>query len=110
MHILRNMILLKQKRFSQFLGSIEGISTKTLSIRLNEMEKEGLITREVISTKPVQIEYFLTEKGEMFEPILKLLGELSLKYQPAIIFKDRKPRDFEDVFGKNVRLSSVYDY
>jgi DNA-binding HxlR family transcriptional regulator len=26
----------------QFLGSIEGISTKTLSIRLNEMEKEGL--------------------------------------------------------------------
>ena len=46
----------------------------------------------------------------MFEPILKLLGELSLKYEPAIIFKDRKPRDFEDVFGRNVRLSSVYDY
>ena len=41
LHILRNMILLKQKRFSQFLGSIEGISTKTLSIRLNEMEKRG---------------------------------------------------------------------
>ena len=47
LHILRNMILLKQKRFSQFLGCIEGISTKTLSIRLNEMEKEGLITRAV---------------------------------------------------------------
>ena len=109
LHILRNMILLKQRRFSQFLGSIEGISTKTLSIRLNEMEKEGLITRVVISTKPVQIEY-LTEKGETFEPILKLLGELSVKYEPAIIFKDGKPRDFEDVFGRNVRLSSVYDY
>ena len=110
LHILRNMILLKQKRFSQFLGSIEGISTKTLSIRLNEMEKEGLITRAVISTKPAQIEYYLTEKGEMFEPILKLLGELSVKYEPAIIFKNGKPRDFEDVFGRNVRLSSVYDY
>jgi hypothetical protein len=60
--------------------------------------------------KPAQIEYYLTEKGEMFEPILKLLGELSLKYEPAIIFKDRKPRDFEHVFGRNVRLSSVYDY
>jgi DNA-binding HxlR family transcriptional regulator len=108
LHILRNMILLKQKRFSQFLGSIEGISTKTLSIRLNEMEKEGLITRVVISTKPVQIEYSLTEN--LVEPILKLLGELSVKYEPAIIFKDRKPRDFEDIFGRNVRLSSVYDY
>ena len=80
LHILRNMILLKQKRFSEFLGSIEGISTKTLSIRLHEMEKEGLITRVVISTKPVQIEYSLTKKGKIFEPILRLLGELSVKY------------------------------
>jgi DNA-binding HxlR family transcriptional regulator len=110
LHILRNMILLKQKRFSQFLGSIEGISTKTLSLRLHEMEKEGLIIREVIATKPVQIEYSLTEKGMMFEPILKLLGELSVKYEPAIIFKDKKPRGPEGVFGRNVRLSSVYDY
>lgn len=48
LHILRNMILLKQTRFSQFLDSIEGVSTKTLTIRLHEMEKEGLIKREVI--------------------------------------------------------------
>ena len=80
LHILRNMILLKQKRFSEFLGSIEGISTKTLSILLHEMEKEGPITRVVISTKPVQIEYSLTKKGKIFEPILRLLGELSVKY------------------------------
>ena len=89
---------------------MKGLGTNTLFIRLNEMEKEGLITRVVISTKLVQIEYSLTEKGETFEPILKLLGELSVKYEPAIIFKDGKPRDFEDVFGRNVRLSSVYDY
>lgn len=110
LHILRNMILLKQKRFSEFLGSIEGISTKTLSIRLHEMEKEGLITRVVISTKPVQIEYSLTKKGKMFEPILRLLGELSVKYEPKVIFKDGKPRGPEGVFGRNVRLSSVYEY
>jgi len=110
LHILRNMILLKQKRFSQFLGSIEGISTKTLSIRLHEMEKEGLITRTVISTKPVQIEYSLTNKGKMFEPILKLLGEFSVKYEPAVIFKNGKPRGPDGVFGRDVRLSSVYEY
>ena len=80
LHILRNMILLKQKRFSEFLGFIQGIRTKILSIRLHEMEKEGLITRVVISTKPVQIEYSLTKKGKMFEPILRLLGELSVMY------------------------------
>jgi DNA-binding HxlR family transcriptional regulator len=33
LHILRNMILLKQKHFKEFIDSIEGINTKTLSIR-----------------------------------------------------------------------------
>jgi DNA-binding HxlR family transcriptional regulator len=30
LHIMRNIILLKQNRFNQFLNSIEGINTKTL--------------------------------------------------------------------------------
>ena len=110
LHILRNMILLKQTQFSQFLDSIEGISTKTLSVRLYEMEKEGLIKRVVISTKPAQTEYSVTEKGKALEPVLELLGDFSMRYEPMVIFKDAKPRGFEGVFGSNVRLSSVYDY
>jgi DNA-binding HxlR family transcriptional regulator len=70
LHILRNMILLKQTRFSQFLDSIEGISTKTLSIRLHEMEKGGLIKKKIISMMPVQTEYYVTEKGKMLEHVL----------------------------------------
>jgi hypothetical protein len=31
-------------------------------------------------------------------------------YEPAVIFKDGKPRGPEGVFGRNVRLSSVYEY
>lgn len=110
LHILRNMILLKQTRFSQFLDSIEGVSTKTLTIRLHEMEKEGLIKREVISTNPLQTEYLVTEKGKTLEPILELLGEFSMRYESRVIFNDAKPRDLKDVFGSNVRLSYVYDY
>jgi DNA-binding HxlR family transcriptional regulator len=74
------------------------------------MEKEGLINRVVISTKPVHTEYSITEKGKMLEPVLELLGEFSMRYEPTIIFKDGKPRDFEGVFGSNIRLSSVYAY
>jgi DNA-binding HxlR family transcriptional regulator len=110
LHILRNMILLKQTRFSQFLDSIEGISTKTLTIRLREMEKEGLIKKALISTKPVQTEYSVTKKGKTLEPVLELLGEFSMRYEAVVIFKDSKPHDFEGVYGRNVRLSSLYDY
>lgn len=103
LHILRNMMLLKQNRFNQFLESIEGINTKTLSIRLREMEEEGIIKRTVISKRPVQTEYSLTEKGKTLEPVLKLLAEFSMRYEPKIIFKDGKQRDFEGVFGNKRR-------
>jgi DNA-binding HxlR family transcriptional regulator len=38
LHRMRNIILLKQNRFNQFLNSIEGINTKTLSIRLQQLD------------------------------------------------------------------------
>ena len=108
LHILRNMTLLKQNRFNQFLQSIEGISTKTLSIRLREMEENELINREVISKRPIQVTYSLTEKGKTLEPILEVLAEFSMKYEPKTIFKDEKPKTMKRVFGTEI-LSKVYD-
>jgi DNA-binding HxlR family transcriptional regulator len=45
--ILRNMINGNQNRFNQLLNSIEESNPKTLSTRLKEMEKMGLIKRRV---------------------------------------------------------------
>ncbi|MDP9498474.1 MAG: helix-turn-helix transcriptional regulator [Thermoproteota archaeon] len=42
----------------------------TLSARLKEMEKNGLITRKVYDETPLKVEYFLTEKGLAMKPIL----------------------------------------
>jgi DNA-binding HxlR family transcriptional regulator len=67
---MRNMILLKQNRFNQFLNSIEGISTKTLSIRLQQLEEYGLVERKMIPGKPAHSEYSLTDKGKDVERIL----------------------------------------
>ncbi len=64
MHILRNILLLKQQKFNEFLRSIEGINTKTLSLRLREMVSEGLIKRKIIDERPLRVEYSLTEKGK----------------------------------------------
>lgn len=108
LHILRNMILLKQNRFNQFLQSIEGISTKTLSIRLQEMEQNDIIVREIISKRPLQVTYSLTEKGKTLEPILEILAEFSMKYQPKTIFKDEQPKTMKRVFGTEI-LSKIYD-
>lgn len=46
------------------------ISGRLLSERLKELEKEGIVHREVIPETPVRIEYSLTEKGRALEPII----------------------------------------
>ena len=97
--ILRNMIYLNQIRFNKLLNSIEGINAKTLSIRLKEMEKDGLIRRKIYNESPIRIEYEMTEKGMALEPILEQMSAFSMKYFPKEIFKNGKPRTFDEVYG-----------
>jgi len=97
--ILRNMLFSNQTRFNQFLA-IEGINPKTLSIRLKEMEKEGLIQRKVYHETPVRVEYSLTEKAKALQPILEQMAAFSMQCCSKDVFKDGKPRTFQEIFGR----------
>jgi DNA-binding HxlR family transcriptional regulator len=105
-HILRNMTMLGQTRFNQFLESVEGINPKTLAVRLKEMEKSGLISRKVYPETPIRIEYSITEKGNALRPIVEQMAAFSMKYCCDTIFKDGKPRTFREVFGKPAKILS----
>ena len=101
--ILRNMINGKQNRFNQLLNSIEQSNPKTLTTRLREMEKSGLIKRKVYYQEtPVRIEYYPTEKGLALKPILDMMAAYSMKYCSKDIFKDAKPREFKEVYGRDI--------
>jgi len=101
--ILRNMINGKENRFNQLLNSIEQGNPKTLTIRLREMEKTGLIKRKVYYHEtPVRIEYYPTEKGLALQPILDMMAAYSMQYCSKDIFKDAKPRDFKEVYGRDI--------
>lgn len=99
-HILRNMTQLSQSRFNEFLDSIEGINPKTLSARLREMEKNGIIDRSVFPGTPVKIEYTITKKGKALKPILEQMAAFSMQYCAKEVFKDGKPRTYKQVFEK----------
>ena len=101
--ILRNMINEKQNRFNQLLNSIEESNPKTLSVRLKEMEKMELIHRKVYSEEiPVRIEYIPTEKGLALQPILDMMASILHRYCSRDIFKDAKPREFKQVYGRDI--------
>ena len=101
--ILRNMINAKQTRFNQLLKSLEGANPKTLSVRLREMEKIGLIKRKVYSHEtPIRVEYCPTEKGLALQPILDMMAAYSMRYCSKDVFKDAKRREFEEVYGRRI--------
>ncbi|MDP4093275.1 MAG: helix-turn-helix domain-containing protein [Bacillota bacterium] len=60
-----------KKRFGELKKSLSGISPKTLSERLKELEDKGILQRTAYPTVPPTVEYCLTEKGESLKPIVR---------------------------------------
>lgn len=57
-------------RFNEMKKYIEGISYKTLSVTLKELEADQLVHRKEYPQIPPKVEYSLTERGKSLIPIL----------------------------------------
>jgi DNA-binding HxlR family transcriptional regulator len=57
----------RPSRFSQIAAHVTDISDRSLSMRLKELEREGLVIRRVEPTQPVTVSYELTDKGRALE-------------------------------------------
>jgi DNA-binding HxlR family transcriptional regulator len=68
-----------KRRFNQLLEDIEGINPRILSIRLKEMEKNGLITKNLVFGTPVRTVYHLSEQGEALLPVVSCFREWAEK-------------------------------
>ena len=58
------------QRFCELERSLEGISPRTLSLRLRALEEEGIVARNTFPEVPPRVEYALTEKGEALVPLI----------------------------------------
>jgi DNA-binding HxlR family transcriptional regulator len=58
------------RRFSELRLACPGISPRTLSERLRELEHEQLVSRQSYAESPPRVEYELTEKGRGLLPIV----------------------------------------
>ncbi|MGG0300753.1 helix-turn-helix domain-containing protein [Bacillus albus] len=63
------------KRFAELERRLNGISPRTLSLRLKELEQENIIKRTIYSTMPPHVEYSLTKKGETLRPIFDAMKD-----------------------------------
>lgn len=58
-------------RFCELERSLEGISPRTLSLRLRALEEEGIVARNTFPEVPPRVEYELTEKGQALVPLIE---------------------------------------
>ena len=63
------------RRFGDLRRSLAGISPKTLTDRLRELEASGLVTRTMYPEIPPRVEYDLTERGRSLAPVLAALAD-----------------------------------
>jgi len=58
------------KRFGELQNSLSGISPRTLSARLKDLETEKIIKKKVFKEIPLHVEYTLTPRGKDLHAII----------------------------------------
>lgn len=72
-------------RFGELHRALPGISQKVLTQHLRELERDGIIYRQIHDQVPPKVEYFLTPLGQTLKPIIDALHEWGLKYEKEFL-------------------------
>lgn len=82
-----------RKRFGELKSDLDGISSKALANTLRELETDGIVERCVVDTRPVTIEYGLTDIGYQMKPMLLEMVSWGERYLEE---KDNNDNETED--------------
>jgi DNA-binding HxlR family transcriptional regulator len=74
----------RKMRYTDILREVNGISGKMLSRDLKELEANLLITRTVVSTQPITVEYKLTEYGETLKNLINVIAAWGFEHRKKI--------------------------
>jgi DNA-binding HxlR family transcriptional regulator len=70
----------ESRRFCELERSLEGISPRTLSLRLRALEECGIVERQTYPEVPPRVEYALTEKGRDLVPLIEDMREYGRRW------------------------------
>lgn len=85
-HLLRRT----PTRFNNLRRDIGGISQKSLSQTLRKLERDGFVSREVIPTTPVSVEYSLTDLGRTLAEAVEPLTFWAVTHIESVIKAQRR--------------------
>ena len=89
-HILGTLIEGNKLGFMDLLREIDGIGTKMLSKELQDLEMNNLVNRNLMNTKPITVEYSITEYGKTLSPLIDELAKWGIEYRKSVFKKGKK--------------------
>lgn len=94
-------------RFSELKREISGISQRMLTATLRNLERDGILTREIFAVIPPRVEYTLTTLGkDLLHPVQSLVGWVESHWEK--IEKARSTFDEANVPGpKEARVIAL---
>jgi len=110
--VLRDVSFFRKVRFSDILHNNRGLNPRLLSLRLRELQKEGLIVRVTNPDDHREVWYDITAKGQDIVPILTAFIQYGAKHRATEVFTDKKPREMTQLFpdDRPYMLGRLYAY
>ena len=80
-----------RSRFCELERSLQGISPRTLSLRLRALEEEGIVERQTFPEVPPRVEYALTDKGRALVPLIEDMRTYGREWLGGDCAEDDRP-------------------
>ncbi len=94
------------RRFGELQKQLPNISQGILTQQLRELERDGIVHREIYKEIPPKVEYSLTDIGQSFVPILTAVFEWIIEYN-KILKKQEVIDAIENVATKEIYVTSA---
>jgi DNA-binding HxlR family transcriptional regulator len=91
-------------RFGELRRRLEGISQKVLTGTLRDMERAGLVRRDVYPTTPPSVEYTLTELGHTLGGPVAAIKDWAESHLPEVA---RSQRAYDERAGRTPQPLAV---
>ena len=82
--MILTVICPKPSRFNEIKRRLDGITHKALADALKRLERNGLVTRTVLPTAPIGVEYAITPLGLSLRPSFETLCEWAMDHGAAL--------------------------
>ncbi len=87
--IIGSLMQKGKMRFMDLLREVDGIAAKMLSKELQELEINELITRTVCNTKPITVEYEITNYGKTLEKVIDEMAQWGYLHRKRLFKKSK---------------------